>query len=811
VDRGDRHFSGHVPALDGVRAIAVAAVLVFHADLHGVLPGGFLGVSVFFTLSGFLITSLLVREHSESGRIDLGAFYTRRVKRLVAVVLSMGVLWGATQRGALPGDAVAAVANVANWRFAFATRSYQDLFLGLPSPLAHFWSLAIEEQCYLVLPLVVWWSLRTGRGRGRLTLVLGALVAGSVVATLLTHDLNLVYNGTHTRAAELLVGSLAALAYRRWRLPRRAQVVLAILGLATLGVLVQSVDLRTHWLYRGGFPLVAVASAALILGLMGDHSLARIVGARPLVAVGRVSYGVYLFHWPVYLALTRARVGVGGFGLLAVRLAVTAMVVVYSYRWVEMPVRTGGRWAGRARPTMAMAATAAVLMIAAVVVVPAPHFTATQRLLAQGTDAPLAFPASAAGFIGTTAAQRVPQPTVLVLGSEVALVHSLSVLPFHVVDGTQPDCPVVPAVEAHFLDGRVVDASSCESPLSRWPRLLADSHPDVVVVTSGVMETAFTRDASDPPLPLVDAAHLGALGPVLQRAEDRLRTALVPVLASNAMVVLYDAANAPNGESLLGRLALQSTSPVHVGRSVADVFTIVSSAAVSSAAASSASGARPASSAGLRLLVVGDSTSLDVASALSQGSDGRLDVLWAGANGCPFARAAAARPDHHGDWIPLHCDPFDRKLPPLLRDFRPDSVLLVVGPMEFQELRMADDPVGHVAGEPAFTSEHDAEMAAFRSVIGNLPLVVADAPTIRAGAWATPEMADPTRATAWNDLVTHWTAVDPRVRMLHYAAALTAYEATHGNIRTDGVHPEIGPLTDLARAVLVDQVLALAR
>ena len=822
MHRGDRHFSGHVPALDGVRAIAVASVLGFHADLHGVLPGGFLGVSVFFTLSGFLITSLLVQEHAQQGRIDLRAFYARRVRRLVpaaylcvAAVLAVGVVWGAAQRRSLPGDTIAAVANVANWRFAFATRSYQDLFIGLPSPLAHFWSLAIEEQCYLVLPLVVWWALRRdgARGRVRLAAALALLVVGSIVATLLTHDVNIVYNGTHTRAAELLIGALAALAFRRWRLSPRASAWLGMFGLATLCVLVQAVHLRTHWLYRGGFPLVAVASAALVLGLTGEHALARVVGARPLVAMGRVSYGVYLFHWPVYLVLTPTRVGFGGLGLLAIRVAVTSIVVMWSYRFVETPARAAVAWAGRARPLAAVAAGASLLMIAAVVVVPAPHFSPTQRLLALGADAPLTFApsTSATATRAATATTGAPQPTVLVLGSERAPVRVLSALPAHVVDGTQPDCPVVPAVEARFFDGRVVDASGCESPRSRWPRLVADSHPDVVVVSAGLLDTAFTREASDPPLPAIDEAHVAELGPVLQRAEARVRAALAPVLATSAMVVLYDASAAPDGESILGRLALQSTRPVRLVRSVADVFATVSSSLSLSSSVSVSRGGRPVGPVSLRLLVVGDSTSLDVASALGEGSAGRLDVLWAGANGCPFVRAAAARSSHDGAWTRLHCEPFDEKLPPLLHDFRPDAVLLVVGPMEFQELRMADDPASHVAGDPEFTHLHDVEMAAFRTVIGDLPLVVADSPPVRAGMWATPEMAQPARVNAWNAVVAHWAANDPRVRVLHYAAALAAYEAAHGDTRADGVHPEVGPLTDLARAVLTDEVLRLVR
>ena len=158
----------YVPGLDGLRAVAVIAVLVFHAQFAAA-SGGFLGVSLFFTLSGFLITTLLLDEHESTGTLGLRRFYGRRVRRLLPaayvclllVVVAAG-WWTASQQRRLPGDLIASVANVANWRFAFAPTSYQELFLGDPSPVAHFWSLAIEEQIYLVLPVVVYFALRRG-------------------------------------------------------------------------------------------------------------------------------------------------------------------------------------------------------------------------------------------------------------------------------------------------------------------------------------------------------------------------------------------------------------------------------------------------------------------------------------------------------------------------------------------------------------------------------------------------------------------------------------------------------------------------
>ena len=214
----------HVPGLDGLRAVAVVVVVLFHAGAPGA-SGGFLGVSLFFTLSGFLITSLLLDEFERTERVSLRRFYLRRVRRLLPaaylcllLVAIWGGWWTAQQQSALPGDLIASVANVANWRFAFADTSYADLLSGeSASPVAHFWSLAIEEQVYLVLPVVMLLALRGGHRRA--AGVVGVLLGLSVAATLATSDRDLVYNATHTRAAEVLIGSALALLMFRRRLP----------------------------------------------------------------------------------------------------------------------------------------------------------------------------------------------------------------------------------------------------------------------------------------------------------------------------------------------------------------------------------------------------------------------------------------------------------------------------------------------------------------------------------------------------------------------------------------------------------------
>ncbi|MEN9643797.1 MAG: hypothetical protein RL238_466 [Actinomycetota bacterium] len=799
MGEGDRTF-GYVGALDGLRAFAVAVVLVFHAELGGA-EGGFLGVSVFFTLSGFLITSLLVAEHERTGTVDLGAFYARRGRRLlpaayacIAGALLLGPWWVATQRQDLPGDVIASVANVANWRFAFAERSYQDLFLGAPSPLAHFWSLAIEEQCYLLLPLVAAWALRRG-GVRRLAAVLALLTTASVVSTLLTSDPDLVYNGTHTRAAELLIGALVALVVRRRLVGARVGAVAATGGLAVLVALVVSVDLRTGWLYRGGFAAVAVVSAITVVGLLGAHLPARLLAARPIVAIGRRSYGVYLYHWPVFLVLTADRTGLGTWPLLALRLAATGLLVVVSYRLLEVPVRRARLLVTPLRARWVAGVAAAGLVVAALVAVPDPGFTRTEVLLALGDDDTVEFT-----LPSTTVPPPPPPPVVLVVGSSSAPVAALRSAGFEVVDGTDPACPVVAGAELQLPDGTVIDTSACTPAASAWPALLASVSPDAVVLAGGPLDLGLVRTVDQLGFPT--AADLAGVADRLTVTEAGVRDALDLLRGVGVPVLLYResaVADPLRLDEVFGHAAVSEGEAVPVHRELTGLVDAARRALDELAA----EGPGP-----VRLLVVGDSTSLDLAQALSDGGDGRLAVLWAGANGCPFVRTEARRTSPDVPWGEEPCPDFAAKLPPLLASFRPDAVLVVAGPTELSEQRYAGDPAGHVAGDPAYTSFHDAEMAAFLAAVPVVPVLVADAVPIRAGRWATPEMASPERLAAWQAQIDRWDDASPRVTVFPYAAALAEFEATHGDLRADGVHPDVVALTDLARATLVPRLVA---
>ncbi|MFN8022315.1 MAG: acyltransferase family protein [Acidimicrobiales bacterium] len=351
----------HQPALDGLRAVAVTLVLLFHGGFSW-MTGGYVGVSVFFTLSGYLITTLLLVEHERSGTVRLGRFYARRMKRLLpASLLCLGAVTVAAAAGAfdefpaLRRDLLGALFQVANWVKLLGDASYADLTnatLGRVAPLEHYWSLAIEEQFYWLWPLVVLGLFRLRRrGGGRLDPVAGgiaALTAVSVVAApWIAHvwGADAAYWATPARAGEILVGATLAVALRH-RTGSGASLPsgvwwCAVAGLAVVGWAAVSWPSDHGPAYEGWLPMFALASAAVILGLQVSSPVRQLLSLRPVVWVGTVSYGLYLYHWPLFAVLTADRVGTDGTALFAVRLAVTVVAAAVSSWLVELPVR---RW-----------------------------------------------------------------------------------------------------------------------------------------------------------------------------------------------------------------------------------------------------------------------------------------------------------------------------------------------------------------------------------------------------------------------------------------------------------------------------------
>jgi peptidoglycan/LPS O-acetylase OafA/YrhL len=356
-----------LPGLDGLRAIAVIGVLLYHAGV-GFVPGGFLGVDLFFVISGFLITSLLLGEAKAAGRLSLPQFYLRRARRLLpalvvmlAVVAVFMAIFAAADLGQARGDIAAALGYVSNWWYVLHHRSY-FIAAGRPSPFQHLWSLAVEEQFYLIWPAVLVALVAT---RARLRWVTGVALAAAIGSAFWMRvlavrgnvpfdtDSSRLYFGTDTHASALLLGAAAAavMAGLAARLDRGIAVGVRaawdVVGVAALVAVCWSMHAFDYYrpgLYRGGFLAFAAVGVVVVVTASAPGGwLGRALDVPPMRWIGERSYGLYLWHWPVFV-YTRPGLdwSLHGPAALAVRLAIVALLTELSYRFVEVPLRREG-------------------------------------------------------------------------------------------------------------------------------------------------------------------------------------------------------------------------------------------------------------------------------------------------------------------------------------------------------------------------------------------------------------------------------------------------------------------------------------
>jgi peptidoglycan/LPS O-acetylase OafA/YrhL len=354
---------GYRPSLDGLRAIAVTAVVLYHADVSW-MRGGFLGVEVFFVVSGFLITALLIDERHHSGSISLRQFWTRRARRLLpalylllAVVSVAALLVYRDAAGRMGGDVLAALFYVSNWWQIFLDESYFAQ-AGRPPLLQHLWSLAIEEQFYVVFPgLFALGMARIGRAKVAWTLLALTLASAAWMAFRFEEftDPSAVYYSTFTRASGLLAGALLAVLWAPWRARGEAAPsagptldAIGVIGLVLVGWFFVRVNAFDPFIYRGGMLLLDVVCVVVIAVLVHPACrLHKVLGVAPLRWIGLRSYSIYLWHWPIFM-VTRPELDLPftGWPVFVLRIGLTMGAAEVSYRYVEQPLRQGalGRW-----------------------------------------------------------------------------------------------------------------------------------------------------------------------------------------------------------------------------------------------------------------------------------------------------------------------------------------------------------------------------------------------------------------------------------------------------------------------------------
>jgi len=489
----------HVPALDGLRGLAVVGVLLFHAD--ALLKGGYLGVDLFFVLSGYLITSILVAEHEQNGKIALGRFWVRRARRLLPALLLLmpGIAVYAAyfarpnELATIRADAIATLGYVANWRAIFVNKSYWDLFVA-PSPLEHTWSLAIEEQFYVLFPLLAAFALGRGKRRGLFLATLGLGVVAAVLLAVLYDPghTGRVYMGTDTRASGMLFG--AALATRltpTTRLEGRTAKGLgaaAIVAGAGLAIAWCTLPGASPWLYRGGLVATEIGCLVVLAAAVACPAslVARALSIRPLRAIGNVSYGVYLWHWPVFVTMTPERVHVGPWALLALRLLVTFAIAGLSFVLVETPIRKRGLPFGKPGLLVPAAFVLAFLPVGLVTKL---------RKMPKGRPVVQADPWAPFPTKYSVSMQTLPPADslrrgtlrVLTLGDSVAsflgiaMRHGQDDRDVFVAERGVGSCTLFEA-EKRIVDGRTIEGTSCSRD---WVKDAAELKPDVTLVVMG--------------------------------------------------------------------------------------------------------------------------------------------------------------------------------------------------------------------------------------------------------------------------------------------------------------------------------------
>ncbi|HEY2997641.1 MAG TPA: acyltransferase family protein [Acidimicrobiales bacterium] len=501
------------PGFDGLRALALLAVMAFH---HGYRDarGGYLGVSSFFTLSGFLIATLALAEWDRTGRLSWARFWERRARRLLpaAFLTLAGVVvvqwrWGIGAGPRLRGDLLAALGYVTNWRLATTGHDYGAMFSD-PSPLVHLWSLAIEEQFYLLFPLVFAGVMAAARGRRRQGAVVFGAAAGLSFAVACwsarrSGNDGATYYGTHTRAGELLVGVTLAFVLASPRVrralrttgARAAASAAGLAGLAGMAWLWHSVRMGDARLFGGVTALNAACTAAVVAAVAGAGWFDRTLGIAPLRAVGKVSYGAYLFHWPLFLLIAGPRAGLQGHQLFLARLAATLGLATVSYLVVEAPFRFR---LPMPRPRLALVlATGALAVVVVVSAVPpgTPPAQAANPLAGLG-------PVPDARRIGAvTPAARPATDTVLLAGDSVAY-SMLAGFDAWNEQGAERQL----AVDTHIAFGcpiggpglvRGVNEYDTWADCTSWHRDLTATldrmHPDVIVLVMGLADLGGRR------------------------------------------------------------------------------------------------------------------------------------------------------------------------------------------------------------------------------------------------------------------------------------------------------------------------------
>ena len=566
-----------IASLDGIRAVALLIIMGYHFGV-GWLQGGFFSLDIFYVLSGYLITGLLTSEYRKRGGITLSAFWLRRARRLLPALLIVLVAVTLMIRFAEPAglypdfrlSALSALFYFSNWWQIAASGNY-FVATGAVSPLTHTWSLAVEEQFYLIWPLVVLAVMGLSRSFARgvrallVVSVVGAVSSAVEMILLYRPDANItrLYFGTDTHAQSILIGAAMACSMtiiqmrdgKEGMAPRATapslHAILVLVGLAGFaGTLTLTFTLQgtSAFDYQGGFTLSALSAAAIIVAAVcvPGGPIARFLSLSPLVWLGTISYGAYLWHYPVFVYFDSARTGLTDLSLLAVRFACTIVLATASYYLIERPVMYGTFWR-----SLKAAVPAIALMGATVVVVFAGTTAAASAIPPIGSIQGQSDPSGGHGIPVLVTGDS----TALTLAQSLSYWASVSKSDLTVIDKGSVGCGVAEgsSYEMNGTSNRVAEPCNPGAPPSaQWPALLKDwlvrYRPKVVVLLAGRWEVFDRTDLAGQVTNITNPGYARYVQGQLQRYVSIASSAGASVVLMTAPY--YDSGEQSDGQPL---------------------------------------------------------------------------------------------------------------------------------------------------------------------------------------------------------------------------------------------------------------------
>ncbi|MEY3797589.1 MAG: hypothetical protein RLZZ170_1603, partial [Actinomycetota bacterium] len=564
--------------------------------------------------------------------------------------------------------------------------------------------------------------------------------------------------------------------------------IVATMGIVALGAYVY---IATHahtsdnWLYQGGLSAFSLISCLLIVSVLVPGPIRKLMSSRPMVAVGKITYSLYLFHWPVFVVLNQDRMGFDGVALSLVRIGVTFAFACLSAWLIENPIRfrkllPKPKWAGVGM----IGSMAVTLMVIAAVSPSAPAALA-------GVNAPDEMVQFTQPSTSITSEVPTREPLkVLVLGSESIVVSDIKTaigdsIPIVIVSGIQPGCAIRPSAET--IEG-------CESFSAVAQRLILQSKPDVAVLSVGQAERKLLAELQSNVQMTLGNINESELPLQIQLSTEIVNDILQPLVAIPVIVVDYGETDVFSAQLDDADMRLDQAITLHQPsmEELAEQLAFVDNKLQGEDRRE-------------RVMVIGDSTSYGISAAINNVAGDQYSVLWAGGRNCPLVEAEKVRWWDGAEFDMANCPTLHPEWDEAFNSFAPSVVVMVYSVPEQAEQKFVDDENWYTIEDPLFVAKHDAAMEELVAACDErgIELLLLNSPEIHGGALGGAQFAQPERVSAWNALMQTWLNRWPQIRSVDWASMVVAAESTPGSLRGDGVHMLQSDLDAVVKAGII--------